>query len=55
MGDVRWGAFFGALADTGYDGPVAVEVEDRAFESSLAKRRESLAVSQKYLTQFAFG
>src|SRR4051812_45526652 len=42
LGDVRWGAFFGALTDAGYDGPVAIEVEDRAFEGPLAKRKESL-------------
>lgn len=52
MGDVRWGAFIGALAEAGYDGPVAVEVEDRAFEGSLEKRKESLAISRRYLSQF---
>ena len=42
LGDVRWGAFFGALGDIGYDGHVAIEVEDRAFEGSLELRLESL-------------
>jgi sugar phosphate isomerase/epimerase len=55
LGDVRWGAFFGALSETGYDGPVAIEVEDRAFEGSLAKRRESLVISRRYLLQFLAG
>ena len=55
MGDVLWGKFFGALADAGYSGPVCVEVEDRAFEGSMAKRRESLAISQRYLSPFAIG
>jgi sugar phosphate isomerase/epimerase len=55
LGDVRWGAFFGALSDTGYDGPVAIEVEDRAFEGSLEKRRESLVISRRYLLQFLGG
>ncbi len=55
QGDVRWGAFFAALADCGYDGPVAVEVEDRAFEGSLERRRESLAISRRYLSQFVIG
>ena len=55
QGDVRWGAFFGALADAGYDGPVAVEVEDRAFEGSLERRVESLAISKRYLSQFVIG
>ena len=55
LGDVRWGAFFGALSDAGYDGPVAIEVEDRAFEGSLAGRRESLVISRRYLLQFLIG
>lgn len=52
QGDVDWGALIGALADTGYDGAVAIEVEDRAFEGSMAKRRESLVVSRRYLLQY---
>jgi sugar phosphate isomerase/epimerase len=55
MGDVRWGAFLGALADAGYDGHVAIEVEDRAFESSLEKRRESLVISRRFLLQHMIG
>jgi sugar phosphate isomerase/epimerase len=55
MGDVRWGAFLGALAEAGYDGHVAVEVEDRAFEGSLAKRKESLVISRRHLIQFMGG
>ena len=52
MGDVNWGKFFGALTDAGYEGPVAVEVEDRAFEGSLAKRKESLSISRRNLCPF---
>jgi sugar phosphate isomerase/epimerase len=55
MGDVRWGAFLGALAETGYDGHVAIEVEDRAFEGSLEKRKESLVISRRHLIQFMAG
>jgi len=55
QGDVRWGAFLGALADAGYDGHVAIEVEDRAFEGSLEKRLESLVISRRYLLQFLGG
>jgi sugar phosphate isomerase/epimerase len=55
LGDVRWGAFFGALSETGYDGPVAIEVEDRAFHGSLEKRKESLVISRRYLLQFLAG
>jgi len=55
LGDVHWGAFLGALADTGYDGHVAIEVEDRAFEASLEKRRESLIISRRHLIQYIAG
>ncbi len=55
MGEVRWGAFLGALAETGYDGHVAIEVEDRAFEGSLEKRKESLIISRRYLLQHLIG
>ena len=55
MGDVRWGAFFAALSDAGYDGHVAIEVEDKAFEGSLEKRKESLIISRRFLLQFMVG
>ena len=55
QGDIRWGAFFGALADTGYNGHVAIEVEDRAFEGSLEARLDSLIISGRYLRQFIKG
>jgi len=52
MGDVNWGRFLGVLRDTGYDGPVCIEVEDRAYEGSLDKRKASLRQSRDYLKQF---
>ena len=52
LGDVDWGRFFGALTDTGYDGPVCVEVEDRAYEGSLAARKASLIQSYTFLRNF---
>lgn len=55
LGDVTWGAFLGTLADVGYDGHVAIEVEDRAFEGSLDKRRESLIISRRFLLQHMIG
>ena len=55
LGDVRWGAFFGALTDAGYAGHVAIEVEDRAFEGSLELRLESLVISRRYLLQYCSG
>ncbi len=52
LGDVNWGQFFSQLADSGYRGPVCVEVEDRSYEGSLDLRKESLRQSQRYLRQF---
>jgi sugar phosphate isomerase/epimerase len=52
LGDVDWGAFFAALTDVGYNGPVCVEVEDRAYEGSLEDRKRSLRQSRKFLEQF---
>jgi sugar phosphate isomerase/epimerase len=55
LGDIRWGAFFGALTDAGYTGHVAIEVEDRAFEGSVELRHESLIISRRYLLQYIKG
>jgi sugar phosphate isomerase/epimerase len=52
MGDVDWGRYFSVLTDVGYDGPVCVEVEDRAYEGSLEKRKASLLQSRAYLRQY---
>ena len=52
MGDVNWGQFFSTLTDCGYRGPVCVEVEDRAYEDSLASRQASLVQSLTYLRNF---
>ena len=55
LGDIDWGKFFSVLGDVGYAGPVCVEVEDRSFEGSLARRKASLLQSQVYLSQFVTG
>ena len=52
LGDVNWGQFFSVLGDTGYCGPVCVEVEDRAYEGSVASRKASLVQSHTYLRNF---
>jgi sugar phosphate isomerase/epimerase len=52
LGDVNWGQFFAVLSETGYRGPVCVEVEDRAYEDSLASRQRALRQSAIYLRQF---
>jgi sugar phosphate isomerase/epimerase len=52
LGDVQWGPFFSALTDVGYQGAVCIEVEDRAYEGSLAVRQQSLRQSKRFLEQF---
>jgi sugar phosphate isomerase/epimerase len=52
LGDVPWGPFFSALTDARYKGPVCVEVEDCAFEGSLADRKRSLRLSRRFLKQY---
>src|SRR5580704_7367541 len=52
LGEVDWGLFLSVLGDTGYDGPVCVEVEDRAFEATLADRTRALVQSHDYIRQF---
>ncbi len=52
LGDVNWGKFFSTLTSSAYDGPVCVEVEDRAYEGSEEKRKASLVQSHSYLRQF---
>jgi sugar phosphate isomerase/epimerase len=52
LGDVDWGKFFSVLSSSGYDGPVCVEVEDRAYEGSLEARVRSLRQSARFLRQF---
>ena len=47
-----WGSYFAALTDVGYNGPVCVEVEDRAYEGSVNDRKRALRQSRRYLRQF---
>lgn len=52
LGEVEWGRFFSVLGDSGYDGPVCVEVEDRLYEGDLELRKASLRQSHDYLRNF---
>jgi sugar phosphate isomerase/epimerase len=54
LGDVHWGRFFSALTDVGYSGPVCIEVEDRAYEGTLADRKRALTQSKRYLEPFMY-
>ena len=52
LGEVDWGRLISVLGDAGYDGPVCVEVEDRAYEGSLETRKAALRQSAVYLRNF---
>ena len=52
LGDVNWGEFFAALTDTGYNGPVCIEVEDRAYERDLNDRKRAIRQSKRFLDGF---
>ena len=52
LGDVNWPEFFAALTDSGYAGPVCIEVEDRAFEATLDDRKRAIRQSRNFLQQY---
>ncbi len=52
LGNVDWSAFFAALTDVGYRGHIAIEVEDRAYESNADDVKRSIIQSKHYLDQF---
>lgn len=52
LGDVNWGNYVSALTDIRYRGFAVIEVEDKAFENSLALKKSSIKISKKYLSQF---
>ena len=51
-GEIDWGRFSGVLADVGFSGSIAVEVEDRAFEKTLETRKAALTRSSRFLRNF---
>lgn len=52
LGDVDWGKYVSALTDIGYDGNTCIEIEDKAFEGSDDKVKESLVLSKRYLENY---
>jgi sugar phosphate isomerase/epimerase len=52
LGSVDWSAFFAALTDVRYKGPVVIEVEDRAYEDSLDDVKRSLTQSRRFLLPY---
>ncbi len=54
LGDIDWGRYISALTDIAYQGCVVIEVEDKAFEDSLASRKKAVIQSKTYINQFLF-
>jgi sugar phosphate isomerase/epimerase len=52
LGEIDWGRFCSVLGDTGYQGPVCIEVEDRAYEGSLDSRKAALRQAGRYLRNY---
>jgi sugar phosphate isomerase/epimerase len=52
LGDVHWTQFFANLTEARYNGPVCIEVEDRAYEGSLEDRKRAVIQSGRFLRNF---
>jgi len=52
LGDIDWGLFLSVLGEVGYNGPVCVEVEDRAYEATLETRKDALRQSARFLRNY---
>jgi sugar phosphate isomerase/epimerase len=52
FGEIDWGQFLGALRQTGYDGPVCIEVEDDTFGRTLAGRQRALKAAGHVLRPY---
>lgn len=51
-GEINWAAFMGTLTETGYEGPVCIEVEDDTFGKTLDGRKRALRVARNVLSPF---
>ena len=52
LGQVNWGAFFGALYSVGYDYVASIEHEDRAFEGTIEKVERGFEIARDNLRPF---
>jgi sugar phosphate isomerase/epimerase len=51
-GEIDWARFMSVLMETGYDGPVCIEVEDDTFGKTLEGRKRALRVARNVLAPF---
>lgn len=52
LGDVNWSKYVSALTDIGYYGYTCIEIEDKSFEGSAERVKQSLYLSKRYIEQF---
>jgi len=52
LGTVDFGTFCSALNDIRYSGPACIEIEDRAFEGSLADVKRGIEQSYRFMSQW---
>jgi sugar phosphate isomerase/epimerase len=52
LGDVNWRAFFTAITDVRYRGPLCIEVEDKAYEGSAVDVQSAILTARNYVKQF---
>ena len=51
-GEIDWARFLAVLMETGYDGPVCIEVEDDTFGKTLEGRQRALRTARNVLAPF---
>ena len=51
-GEIDWPRYMGSVMETGYDGPMCIEVEDATFGSSLDGRKRAVRVARNVLAPF---
>ena len=51
-GEIDWAKFMAVLMETGYDGPMCIEVEDDTFGKSLEGRKRALRTARNHLAPF---
>ena len=52
FGDIDWARYMAAVYDVGYDGPMAIEVEDDTFGKTLEERKRAVKVAGNVLRPF---
>ncbi len=51
-GEIDWPHYMGSVMDTGYDGPMCIEVEDGTFGNTLEGRKRAVRVARNVLAPF---